>query len=170
MNETIIIVAAIFMAMTVLWLVYWALVRPVILDGVDQELATMRERVDWAIIEDEPGAQSRAAQRLLSGLHRGKRFLSLSNIIYFAMRFPAHIKAEIARDREIFADAPKWVIELRNRNAELAVKAALINSPFWWGPIAVLLLLAVLSQKMAARLRDTGEAAVILREDELCPA
>ena len=161
-----------FMTVTVIWLVYWTVVRPVLLDSVEHELATMRSRVDWAIIEGLPAAQSQPAQRLLADLHegRGSRLISLGQVIYIGLRERRTLKIEMAKEREIFANSPAWIKDLKTRNSQLAAKAALLNSPAWWIPIAILLLGAVFSCNVAALWRDAEDAAVKVRDQGMCEA
>jgi hypothetical protein len=154
----------IFLAVTLVWLAYLVVVRPVVLDSIEQELAEMRARVDWSIIEGVPSSQSKAVHRLLQGIHRG-RGMSFSEVLYYAIRHSARINAEIAKDIEVFGESPKWIRDMRDRTSELAIKAALINSPAWWGPIALLLFMGAMSVTFAQWRRRT-EAAAIIREQE----
>ena len=157
----------IFGAGTVLWLCYWALVRPFILDSVEEELARMQSCLDWAVIEGANGSSSGAAEVLARNLRGSKsvRWISLGQAVYFRATNQAWIKASAAKEREIFQAAPTWIKDMRRRQAELAIKASLANSPMWWLLIAVVLVGALFSKAVAQLWEDTEVAAVELQAE-----
>jgi hypothetical protein len=168
-----------FLATTILWLCYWVLVRPVILDAVQIELAELRSAVDWAIIEglseeglSEEGlseAQSKPAQQLAADLKQfqSARMISLSVVIFVVLRHRAMVKAITAKDKATFENSPVWIREIRQKKAQLNIKAALANSPIWWIPLAALSVAAVFSKRIADWLTDTQTAASKLHPEDL---
>ena len=150
-----------FMAATLLWLCYWVLVRPVILDGVQVEQAELRSAVDWAIIEGLPDAQSKPAQQLVIDLEntRSARLLSLGVVIFVVFRHRSMVRAITAKEKDAFDNSPVWIREIRQRKAQLSIKAVLANSPTWWLPLAVLSVAAVFSKRIADWLTDAQTAA-----------
>lgn len=158
-----------FLATTILWLCYWVLTRPVILDAVQIEQAELRSAVDWAIIEGLPESQSKPAQQLAADLEKSKsaRLMSLGAVIFIVFRHRATVRAMTTKDNEIFGNSPVWIREIQQKNAQLSIKAALANSPSWWIPLAVLSVAAVFSKRIADWLMDTQTAASKFRSDDL---
>lgn len=140
---------AIFLLITLGWLVYWVMVRPLILDSVEDEISRMTFQLKWSFIRDEPGAQSEAAQRLLKNLKMSKivRYISFSQAVFFNLQRRSEIKAVAAKERATFENAPSWIRDGWQRHNMLAVKAALANSPTWWLPLSLLLLASVFSRQ-----------------------
>ena len=161
-----------FLATTVSWLCYWVLVRPVILDAVQIELAELRSAVDWAIIDGLPEAQSKPAQQLATDLKQfqSARMISLSVVIFVVLRHRATVKAITAKDKVIFENSPVWIREIRQKKAQLSIKAALANSPTWWIPLAALSVATVFSKRVADWLTDTQTAASKLHPEDLSVA
>jgi hypothetical protein len=162
-----------FLTGTVLWLTYWVLVRPIILDSVQREYRSMRSELDWNIINGLPSSQSLPAQELSADLAHSDliRWNSFSQAFWFHFRRRAEIKAALAREGEIFQSSPQWIRAMKGRDEELIMKACLANSPLWWFPIAVLLIGAVFSQSVSIWWSETKIAAKELRTEKLpCPA
>lgn len=164
-----IIFLAFFLIATVLWLCYWALVRPVILDGVEIEQEGLRSAVEWSIIEGLPESQSKPAQHLAYSLENTNptRLMSLGAILFVVARHRTTIKVVAAKEKEIFANCPSWIRDIQQRNAQLSIKATLANSPLWWIPLASLLLAAVFSKRIADWLTDAQTAATKLQSENL---
>lgn len=146
---------------TLFWLIYWSLVRPLILDSAVDELRRMRSALDWAIIEGQPGSTTEAAQELSKHLEycRAVRRHSLSQAIVLGYLSRAEIQAEIVRRRKIFNEGPAWIRDMFNREKEVCMKAALANSPAWWIPLAMILLGSFFSLKLRNWWEQTGAAA-----------
>ena len=154
-----------FLALTLLWLMYWTMVRPVILDGVEYELQALKTRVDWSILEGLPDAESRPASELAQELRDSIsiRHISLGLILCVLIRHRPQMKAKLSKEREVFHECPAWIREIRNRNLELSTKAALVNSPLWWIPISFLLLMAYFSMKISNWWTDAQITASLVR-------
>lgn len=151
----------IFLIITWAWLTYWIMVRPVILDSVEDELVRMKFSVQWSFIQDEPGAHSEAAQRLLNKLKVGKiiRFISFSHVVVLYANHRSEIRALAAKERASFESAPLWIRDHWQRHRTLSVKAALANSPTWWIPLSALLLARVFSKQAEEWWEGTETAA-----------
>jgi hypothetical protein len=102
----------------------------------------MKTQVEWAIIDGLPESQSRAAQRLLNDLehYHAVRWVSVGNAVYVRFFKASEVRATSVLENEIFAESPQWIREFRKMDTRLAIKAALINSPTWWIPLAIVLL------------------------------
>jgi hypothetical protein len=162
-----------FLTFTVLWLTYWVIVRPIILDSVQREYRSMRSELDWSIINGLPSSQSLPAQELSASLAYSDliRWNSLSQAFWTHFTKRAEIKAAMIKEFEIFQSSPQWIRAMKERDEELTMKACLANSPLWWFPIAVLLIGAVFSQSVAIWWSETKIAAKELRVEKLpCPA
>jgi hypothetical protein len=131
-----------FLVITVLWLCYWTLVRPVILDSVEDELVRMKANLDWAVINGEIGSQSEAAKILESDLEfpSSIRWISLGIALKNNWSSRAEIAAINAKEQKIFECSPLWIREMWERQTVVSVKAALANSPTWWIPLSMILL------------------------------
>jgi hypothetical protein len=158
-----------FLASTVLWLTYWVLVRPIILDSVQDEYRRMRSALDWSIINGLPNSQSLQAQELADDLARSNivRWNSLGQALWFRFSKRAETKAAMEKEREIFESCPLWIRSMKERDEELTVKAALANSPLWWIPLAAVLFIALFSKGVAAWWLETKIAAKELRTENL---
>ena len=158
-----------FLVATILWLCYWVLMRPVILDAVQIDHAELRSAVDWAIIDGLPESQSKPAQQLAIDLEKSNaiRFISLGAVIFVVIRHRSQVRAMTARDKEIFESSSVWIREIRQKKAQLSIKAALANSPSWWIPLAVLSVAAVFSKRIADWITDTETAASKFRPEDL---
>src|ERR1035441_4950757 len=165
-----VIALTIFFFITWGWLTYWVMVRPLILDSVEAEVSRLRFSVEWAFIQDDPGAGSEAAQMLLNSLKFGKfvRFVSFGQAVLMQHYHHSEIKALAAKERMVFAAAPLWIREAWQRHRMVSVKAPLANRPVWWSPLAVLLLAGVFSQK-AKDLWDAAETATANKLTAECP-
>lgn len=163
------IIVVIFLFFTVLWLTYWALVRPIVLDSVQDEYRRMRAALDWSIIEGLPNAQSLPAKELEKVLADSDsiRWISLSQAFVAAILKRQEVKALELKEREVFESSPTWIRDMRERDIELTVKAALANSPSWWIPISVLLVAAIFSKQVANRWAEMKIAAKELRIEKL---
>ena len=163
-----VLLIVIFLVGTVFWLSYWALIRPVLLDCIELELASIRSTVEWAIIDGLPDSQSEAAQRLADGLKRAAcaRYISFSAAIAAMFFRRAEINASVIKDRQVFDSAPTWIREIRYQDTRLSLKAALLNSPAWWIPLPSILFGALLSKKVADWWYAAESAAVKLRSEQ----
>jgi hypothetical protein len=143
------ILIVLFLSATVLWLIYWAIIRRSIIDSVEDELGTLRDKVYWNIIDGAAGAQSKAASVLADDLELNECsfYISFSVIALGAFKNRSKMRAEFARQKELFDSSPKWIQDANNDNTRLLIKAALANSPTWWVPIAIILFGAVFSKK-----------------------
>jgi len=156
-----------FLALTVAWLFYWAIIRQSILDSVKDDLDKLRNEVDWKIINNAEGSRSKAAQKLVLEIHSNRFicWMSLGQIVYCMVQNRVKIKAEAARERAIFESSPKWITDARVENIRLTMKACLANSPTWWPFLAVTLLCAIFSKKVSAWWNDIGDSAAQMRSD-----
>src|ERR1039458_433568 len=104
------IAITIFLLLTWVWLTYWVMVRPMILDSVEDEISRMKFSLDWAIIQEEPASGSEAAMRLLSGVQMGKvvRFVSFGQAVVWSYCHRSEIKSLSAKERATFESAPLW--------------------------------------------------------------
>ena len=163
-------VVIIFLFLTIAWLCYWVMVRPIILDSVEDETSRMRSSLEWAMIEGQPHADSEAAQKLLKNLECGRfvRFISFGQVA--AVRFfnRSEIRALIVKEREVFDSSPIWIRELWQRHARISTKAVLANSPAWWPILAVALLAGLFSKKIENWWAET-EAATNKLPDGFLP-
>jgi len=165
-----IIIITIFFLLTWGWLTYWVMVRPLILDSVEDELRRMKFSVEWAFIQDEPAAQSEAALRLLNNLKIGRfvRFFSFGQAVILNYYHRSEIRALRAKERATFESAPLWIREAWQRHKIISLKAALANSPTWWIPLAVLLLASIFSKQAEEWWNETGTATTTKLPAE-CP-
>lgn len=156
-----------FLVITAFWLCYWTLVRTVVLDSVVDELSRMKSSLDWAIINGEAGSQSEAAQILASGLEfpSSIRWISIGKAIQRNFFNRAEIAASGAKDQKIFECSPLWIREMWERQTIISVKAALANSPAWWIPLSIILLVCFFSRQVENWWRDTERATIRLRLD-----
>lgn len=154
-----------FLAFTVIWLFYWAIIRQSILDSVKDDLDKLRSEIDWNIIKNVDGSRSKAAQKLVMEIHYNRILchLSLSQIVYSMARNRLKIKAESERERVIFESSPKWIRDARMENVQLTMKACLANSPTWWPFLAVTLVSAVFSKKVSALWNEIEASAAQTR-------
>jgi hypothetical protein len=154
--------ALLFSGATLVWLVYWLVVRPVLMASVENDLRKLKAELDWAIIEGYPGSSSQAAEVLLVSLQNLKvfRFLSLSQFFHMAFFHWSKINAESLKKQQVFSKAADWIKGIYDRRQRLSQKAMLINSPAWWLPMAILLLLAVFSLNLASKLKVIEEATI----------
>jgi hypothetical protein len=147
--EYVILVATLLSASTIF---YWAIIRPYILESAFGELSLLRSEMDWAIIEEKEGSQTRSAQavvRLLNGRDL-TRFVSMSHVVFCDMLWRRAAKIAAAAEQELtFDNAPIWVLEIYKRLIKVRIKTMLANSPMWWIPISLVLLGAYFSQKIA---------------------
>ncbi len=144
------IAIVVFFAFTVLWLCYWTLVRTVILDSVEDELLRMKSNLDWAIINGEIGSQSEAAKILENDLEFSGsiRWISMGIAIRNNFFNRAEIAATSAKEEKIFESSAPWIREMRERQTIISVKAALANSPSWWIPLSMILLVCFFSRQV----------------------
>src|ERR1022692_2061024 len=144
------ILILVFAVITTLWLFYWAIVRSFILDSAQDELCRMSAALDWAIIEDQIGAKTEAAQQLSKHLEypEAVRAISLFQAIIARFFRPVEMKTELARERIIFNNSQPWLREMWQRKTQVYVKAAMANSPACWLPLALVLLAGIFSQKI----------------------
>lgn len=151
------------------WAIYWLLMRPVLMDDIEGECYALRSRVEWAIIEGDDSAHSRAAQLVSQSVARPDlaRHYSFSCIVYHLARNTAQLRAKAAQERELFRDAPAWIRESHAESVSLTTQAALANSPIWWGPIAVLMFFSYFSSKASAWWSDLQISAYLLPPEEL---
>jgi hypothetical protein len=163
------IIVIAFLTFTVMWLIYWVLVRPIILDSVQNEYRRMRSELDWSIIHGLPSSQSLPAKELAADLAYSDliRWNSLGQAFLAHFTKRAEIKAAMAKECEIFQSSPSWIRAMKERDEELTVKASLANSPLWWFPIAVMLVVAVFSRRVALWWLETKIAAKELRTEKL---
>jgi len=151
----------IFLVVTVLWLCFWVLVRPVILDSVESDFSKLRSEIDWAIIEGLPSAQSQSSQKLADDLAdpEAVRWISVGPILWANIFKRNEIKLLSAKEREIFESAPSWIRQCKMMEKYLTIKAALLNSPAWWIPLPAILFSTLLSKKVADWWNDAESAA-----------
>ncbi len=121
----------IFASVTLLWLVYWGLLRSALLNVVKDDLDALRSRVDWAIIEGREGSQSEACHQLEFVLRHSQLiwFVSFSQFVvsmWIKRREIAALRAERSR---LFNESPAWIRETQKNCAWLFIRAALLNSP-----------------------------------------
>lgn len=164
-----IVLIAAFLSLTIGWLFYWALIRPMIIESVAAEFDTLRATVDWAIIDDLPHAQTKAARVLVRDLAHSEsvQWISLGTVVWHLVRRRSQLKLLAAEDFVLFEEAPRWMQDARRRDVLLTTKAALVNSPAWWIPIAILLLGTVFSMKIAQFWQDAQLVASRLRSDNV---
>jgi len=143
-------IISVFLALTVLWLCYWTLVRPVVLDSAQDELSRMKSKLDWAIINGEIGSRSQAAQMLGSYLSMPAsiRYVSIGMAIKHNLTCRAEIAAIDAKEGLTFEASPVWIREMWERHTVLCMKSALSNSPAWWPPLSVILLVCFFSRQV----------------------
>jgi len=160
-----------FLAITVLWLCYWVVVRPIVLDSVDDQLRQLHSELDWAVIEDRSGARSEAAQHLVRVLQCSPAFrsMSLSPVVLIGRFKRVEIAAQWSKERALFEQAPHWIREMWVQRARLNLKATLANSPAWWGPLAILLLAGVFSQQVQNWWEQLAAATKASESDLNCP-
>jgi hypothetical protein len=158
-----------FCAITLLWLVYWVMIRPIILDSVREEYRRLRTQLDWAIIEGLPNAESLPAKELEKAFARSDsvRWVSLSPAFFMSISRRQETKALEVKEREIFESSPKWIRDMRERDLELTIKAALANSPLWWFPLSAILVVAVFSKEVSNRWAEMKIAANEIRVEGL---
>lgn len=151
-----------FILLSLAWAVYWAVIRPVLLQKVMYDFEVLRSSVDWSIIEEQPFSSGKAAQRLASDLETSAaaQSLSVGVILYFCHKNRAELRARAAEETERFRDLPGWLREAHQKDIQLTLKAALLNSPIWWMPIAIIYLLAVFSQKVQVWWNEVSLGAV----------
>jgi hypothetical protein len=161
------ILLIIFLTATLLWLIYWAIVRQSILDAVEDDLAHLRNRVEWFIIDGAPESQSKSAQILVSEIDCDGfiRWLSFSQIAVDLICNRKRIKIDAAKEKRIFEASPQWIREARNINTALTLKAALANSPTWWIPLPAILLGAMFSWQISDWWNDVESSASKLRSE-----
>ena len=159
----------IFAVATVVWLCYWAIIRPFILDSAQDELLRMKSTLDWAIIENAVGSKTEAAQRLSKDLEHSDaiRTISLSPAIVARFLRPAEMKTELVKERAVFNNCQPWIREMRQRETQVCVKAALANSPALWLPLALILLAGVFSLKVQQWWEETETATGKLKTEQL---
>ena len=164
-------IIAIFLLLTLEWLIYWVIVRPMILDSVQDEIRRMKFDLQWAYIQNAPGAGSEPAQILLNNMKMASmaRFVSFGQAIFIYRLRRSEIRALYAKERATFQNAQPWIREMWQRHRMVSVKSALANSPFWWPPLAVLLLASVFSRQ-AEEWWDETETAATKKLMTDCPA
>lgn len=157
-----------FLFCGVVWATYWTLVRPALLQKVTSDFEQLRSEIDWAIIDGLPQSHSQAAVQLASSLEfsSGANSLSLGVIMYFSWSRKAEMRARVASDSGLYASMPTWLKEAHQRDMKLTLKAALLNSPFWWPAIAVVALLTHFSQKVDKWWSDVSFAATAFKRSE----
>lgn len=158
-----------FIALTVLWLTYWTLVRTVILDSAVDELHRLKSRVDFAIIDGVAGSQSEPVQILSKNLQfpESIRWASFSNAVFSRIFNHAEIKTNAAKEQQIFESSPLWIREIWERELRVSVKAALANAPAWWLPLTVVLFVSVFSRKAENWWKETEMATSKLKGEML---
>src|SRR5690242_20020357 len=159
------VISILIFTVLILWLFYWAVVRQSILDAIEDDLSSLKDRVAWHIINESEGSKSRSAYILTDEIPNNGfiYWISFSSVVFHLYKHRAKIKAEAARDRQIFEASPKWIRETREEVARLSIKAALANSPIWWGPLSVILLCALFSKKVMDWWNDAENTASQLR-------
>src|SRR5438309_241001 len=110
------------------------MIRPLILDSVEDEIRRLKFGLQWAFIQDTPAARSEAAQRLLHNLQSCAviRFISFGQAVLIYRHHRSEIKALSVKERSTFESAPVWIRKAWERHRMISVKAALANSPTWW--------------------------------------
>jgi hypothetical protein len=163
------VIIGIFLILTVLWLCYWTLIRPIILDSVEDELQRMKSNLDWAIINGTAGSQSEAAQILANDLEYPKsiRWISMSQAIITRIFHRSEVTAVGTKECELFESSPPWIREMWAREIRVSVKAALANSPSCWIPLSIVLLISFFSRKVENWWRDTEKTASKLKFEKL---
>jgi len=166
-NQMLHVLIFTFLAVTIMWLFYWAIVRQSIVDSVEDDLNNLRDHVTWHIINDSPGCQSKSAQLLAEEVHNNSFicWISFSQIAICLFNNRTKIKTEAARETAAFEASPKWIRDARELNARLTIKAALANSPVWWIPLPLILLSAIFSKQVLDWWNDAGSTATQLRSN-----
>lgn len=165
MSGLVSVLLVVFLAGTIAWLFYYTIIRPFLLDSVQDELERMKVEVDWAIIDGMDGAQGPAAQKLRSRLENihGIRWVTIGQGVCLYHLRKTQIKAETVMEQQMLERSPKWVRDLNSRHTRVVVKAALANSPTWWVPLAFIFLGSVFSRKLENVLANTETAVVELK-------
>jgi len=161
------IAIVVFLVITALWLCYWSLIRPVVLDSVEDEVVRMKANLDWAIINGEIGSQSEAAKILEGDLEfpSSIRWISLGIAVRNNLSNRAEIAAINAKEQKIFECSPPWIREMWERKTVVSVKAALANSPAWWIPLSMILLVCFFSRQVQNRWNDIERATSKARRE-----
>ena len=152
----------ILLVLSICWTVYWVLVRPVILERIAADFARLQSQVDWAIIEGTASGHEHTANQLSESLENSypALCLSISMLTYGMLRYRPLIDAQAKRDHEHFQDLPGWLRKAHLEEMQFTTRAALANSPVWWPVIAVVLLVAVFSVKVAKWWADLQSAGL----------
>lgn len=152
----------------ILWLIYWVIVRPTVLDCIQDEFERLKAQVDMAIVRRLPKEQQDVADFLSEALESPEfvRWISFSHI-FFLLRFNKEqmkqIRALSEKEKRLLETAPEWMREVKNEASWLAVKATLLNSPTWWIPIMGVLFCAQFSIQIANLWNDAASAAEKMR-------
>lgn len=152
----------VFLAATISWLFYWAIVRQSIVDSVEDDLNNLKDKVTWNIINDAPGSRSKSAQLLVEQVENNSfiAWISFTQVAICLFRNRTKIRTEAAREMAAFESSPKWILDARDLNARLTVKAALANSPVWWIPLPAILLGGIFSKQVLDWWSDAGSTAL----------
>ncbi len=137
--------------MAVVLAIYWALVRPLLLDVVSADLAELKSQMDWAVIDNRDGARSKAGLTFERELRDVNRSSGPSLIFVIFLNFSKRgneLRSEVTREEEIFSEAPEWMKSMRTRMDQLLMKRLVVNSPIWWIPVALILFVGVFSWKV----------------------
>lgn len=165
--EVILFLTVVLVILAVINIIYWVLVRPVVLDSIDEHYSLLKSELDWAIIDGLPQAHSRAAIQLAHDLcdWRSVRILSFGILVMVRATRKAEIKATVAKEFQTFKESPAWLREMRERDMALMTKAVLANSPFWWFPICTILLFKLFSTNAKKWWDETQITAGFLRAE-----
>lgn len=156
----------ILLSLGVLWSVYWAWVRPLILDRIDEAFEKLRSEVDWKIINGGLSVREiRAAEALAAHLATSDivRELSMTIMVREVVRFHREATPLTDHERDLLEEAPAWVRRIISADRFLTMGAVLANSPAWWPVVAPVLLFEYFSDKTARWLEEFQRVGALLR-------
>lgn len=147
---------------SLVWVVYWAILRPTLMSTTTDELAALKIRMDWAIIEGAQGAQSELARQLDYVLINGvgmAHFITFGQLVTVSYINRKSLSLQREELRRKFEESPAWLRDMQNVCARTFVKAALLNSPFWWPFLPFILFSTLLSNQASAWWQDVQYAS-----------
>ncbi len=152
-----------FSLLSLLGLVYWAIVRPVFIKQFISQHRLLLGKLEWAMIDGAAGSTSEAAHKLLYLLRNPDvlEMISFSSLIVFSKESHARTKAQIEKDRMIQEGSPEWLADLYEKRLDLVVAAVLANSPVWWPVFGGILIACYLSEKVQLRWQETQNLAAL---------
>lgn len=123
------------LAVSIIWVIYMSLVRPVWVESMRFEMRKIENELILARIEQHAGSKTEvfddlySSQKIFSSV---LPYVSISPLLLISMTRKVESEAEAKKDAKMYSEAPLWIRELKNRQSLLMLQATVANSPIYF--------------------------------------